>query len=181
MDNSGPKSIDPVKVKHPVPFKNGMPEVNNQYNTATEFTVSCQFANGVEIRIVDSSPDGNGILFEGTKGRFHVARGRLKGKPFEELKDKPLPEGLIKEIYRGKEPGDHMRNFYECVVTREQPISDVYTHHRAMTTCHLSNIAMRLGRKLNWDPETEQIVGDNEANQWQTREQRKGYEINVPV
>ena len=62
---------------------------------------------------------------------------------------------------------------------REQPISDVYTHHRAMTTCHLANIAIRLGRKIKWDPKTEQIVGDPEAQKWQSREQRKGYEINV--
>ena len=46
-----------------------------------------------------------------------------------------------------------------------------------MTTCHLANIAIRLGRKLNWDPEAEQIVGDSEAQSWQSRPQRKGYEI----
>ncbi len=47
-----------------------------------------------------------------------------------------------------------------------------------MTTCHLANIAIRLGgRKLTWDPETEQIVGDPEANGWLTRPQRAGYEI----
>ena len=46
-----------------------------------------------------------------------------------------------------------------------------------MTTCHLANIAIRLGRKLNWNPETEQIDGDDDANKWLKREQRKGYEI----
>ena len=50
-----------------------------------------------------------------------------------------------------------------------------------MTTCHLANIAIRLGHKLNWDAEKEQIVGDAEANQWLEREQRKGYEIDVSV
>ncbi len=72
-----------------------------------------------------------------------------------------------------------MRNFSECVKTREQPVSDVYTHHRAITTCHLANIAMRLGRTIHWDPQAEQIVGDAEAQKWQSREQRKGYEIHV--
>jgi hypothetical protein len=72
-----------------------------------------------------------------------------------------------------------MANFFECVKTREQPISDVSTHHRALTTCHLANIAMRLGRKLQWDPQKEQIIGDQEANAWQARDQRKGYEIVV--
>jgi predicted dehydrogenase len=181
MAHSGPTKIEPVHVVHPVPFKNGYPTVDNQYNTASAFTVRCTFPNGVEISIQDSSPDGNGILFEGTEGKFHVGRGResLYGKPVDELKTNPLPAGLITELYKGKKPGDHMRNFFECVKTREQPISDVYSHHRAITTCHLANIAMRLGRSITWDPQAQQIVGDKEAQKWQSREQRKGYEINA--
>ena len=42
-----------------------------------------------------------------------------------------------------------------------------------MTTCHLANISIRLGRKLKWNPKKEQIVGDDEANQWQARKQEK--------
>jgi hypothetical protein len=72
-----------------------------------------------------------------------------------------------------------MRNFFECIKDRTQPISDVFTHHRAMTTCHLANIAIRLNRTLKWDPKAEQIVGDSQARQMQGREQRKGYEITV--
>lgn len=180
-DNTGPVSVEGLHAVHPVPFENGRPTVADEYNAATEFTIQCMFAGGVEIQIASTSPDGNGILFEGTKGRFHVSRSRLKGKPVEDLESNPLPEDAISNIYKGKQPGDHMRNFYECVVTHDQPISDVHTHHRAMTTCHLANIAIRLGRKLNWNPETEQIVGDTDAQQWQAREQRKGYEINVSV
>ena len=93
--------------------------------------------------------------------------------------DVPLPEDALVKLYKGKQPGDHMRNFFECIKTREQPISDVHTHHRAMTTCHLANIAIRLGRKLVWDPEKEQIVGDADAAKFVRREQRKGYEITV--
>ena len=65
-------------------------------------------------------------------------------------------------------PTSHMANFFECVKTRKLPISDVFTHHRSMTTCHLANIAIRLGRKLNWDPDSEQITGDSEAQSWQS-------------
>jgi hypothetical protein len=83
------------------------------------------------------------------------------------------------KLYKGKKPGSHMGNFFECIKDRSQPISDVYTHHRAMTTCHLANIAIRLGRKLTWDPEKELITGDEEAAKWVAREQRKGYEIKV--
>jgi hypothetical protein len=59
------------------------------------------------------------------------------------------------------------------------PISDVFTHHRALKTCHLSNIAMRLNRLLTWDAKTEQILGDDDANNWQRRQPREGYEIDA--
>jgi hypothetical protein len=43
--------------------------------------------------------------------------------------------------------------------------------------CHLSNIAMRLGRELKWDPVKREIIGDTQANSFLARENRKGYEI----
>jgi predicted dehydrogenase len=176
MDHSGPISVEGT-AEHPVPFENGRPTISNRYNAATKFNVKCVFPNGVELTIRDDTE--NGILIEGDKGRLFVSRGSLKGKPVEDLAENPLPEDAITKLYKGKQPGDHMRNFFECIKTREQPISDVVTHHRAMTTCHLANIAIRLGRPLKWDPETEQIVGDENANAWVRREQRKGYEITV--
>jgi len=187
-EGQGPREIIPGMAKHPVPFKNGMPQQDDRYNAATQFKVHCKFPNGVDLFIVHSAQNdprlkfGNGIMFEGTKGRFLVNRGKIVGAPVVELKKNPLPEGLLKKLYKGKKIGGgnaHMRNFFECTKDRTQPISDVFTHHRALTTCHLANIAIRLGRKLNWDPKTEQIVGDSDANRWQSREQRKGYEIEV--
>ena len=174
MDNSGPTSVE-GEARHPMPYKDGYPTVDNQYNAATEFMVKCQFPNGVEMTIRHDTD--NGILFEGSEGRIFVSRGKLSGKPVEDLASNPLSEDALVKLYKGKKPGDHMRNFFECIKDRTQPISDVYTHHRAMTTCHLANIAIRLGRKLNWDPTKEEIVGDPEANAWQKRAQRKGYEV----
>ncbi len=173
-DDTGPISVGGTAT-HPVPFENGHPTLDNQYNTANKFNVSCKYKSGVEVIIRDDMD--NGLLIEGDKGRIFVSRGALKGKPVEDLKDNPLPEDAIIKVYKGKKPGDHMGNFFDCLKTREQPISDVFTHHRAMTTCHLANIAIRLGRALKWNPDTEQIEGDSEANAMQNREQRKGYEI----
>ena len=50
-----------------------------------------------------------------------------------------------------------------------------------MTTCHLANIAIRLGKKINWDSKAQMIVGDADAAKWMGREQRKGYEIDVVI
>lgn len=160
---------------HPVPLEHGMPTRDDSFNTATEFLVDCEFADGT--RLVIRHDTDNGVLIEGEKGRIFVNRGRLTGAPVDALKDDPLPEGLIEQVYKGKKPGYHMRNFVECMRDRTDPISDVYSHHRAITTCHLANIAIRLGRTLKWDPKSEQIIGDDEANRWLSRPSRRGYEV----
>jgi len=180
IDETGPTTIE-GQAEHPCEFKDGYPTADDRYNAATRFDVTVMCPGDVEMHIVSNSKDGNGILFEGTEGRFHVSRGAMKGRPVEDLKDKPITEDMLVKLYKGKQPGNHMKNFFECVADRTQPISDVYSHHRAMTTCHLANIAIRLGRKLTWDAEKEQIVGDPQANQFLAREQRKGYEIDVSV
>ncbi len=172
--DTGPVSIE-GRAQHPVPFKDGYPTRDDSYNTATEFMVTCRFADGVEL-VIRHDTD-NGVLIEGEKGRIFVNRGRLTGKPVDELKEHPLPEGLLRRVYKGKEPGYHMRNFVECLRDRSEPISDVHSHHRALTTCHLANIAIRLGRKIQWDPKGERIVGDAEAAGWVRREARKGFEV----
>jgi predicted dehydrogenase len=176
MDHTGPTRVEALTGRLPVPFKDGYPITTNEFNTAIEFHIRCLFPNGVEI-VIQHDDDNNGILFEGTAGQIRVSRGFLKGAAVEELKSKPLSEDLITRLYKGKRPGDHLRNFFECVRTRDEPISDVYTHHRAITTCHLANITLRLGRALTWDPQTQQIVGDTQAQSFQSREQRRGYEI----
>ncbi len=174
MDHSGPVSVEGT-ADHPMPLKDGYPTEPDRYNVATKFNVVCHFPNGVEMVI--TSDGDNGILFEGTEGRLFVNRGKITGKAIEELKDKPLPEDALVKLYKGKKPGNHMGNLFECIKDRTQPISDVYTHHRSMTTCHLANIAIRIGRKIEWDAEKEQIVGDKAAASFMAREQRKGYEI----
>jgi len=65
------------------------------------------------------------------------------------------------ELYRSN---NHMGNLLECVRTRRRPVMDVAIAHRATSLCNLGNIAWRIGRKLRWDPEKEQFLGDDEAN-----------------
>ena len=180
IDKSGPLSLEGW-AKHPVELKNGMPTKDDQYNVATNFDVTVMCPDDIEMHIVSDSPDGNGILFEGTEGRFHVSRGAIKGGVIEALKDNPLPADALEKVYGGKIPASHMENFIDCVKSRKLPISDVYSHHRAMTTCHLANIAIRLGKKVNWDSKAQMIVGDADAAKWMGREQRKGYEIDVVI
>jgi predicted dehydrogenase len=180
MDHSGPTNVEVVSVDLPVPLKNGMPTEDNRYNTAHTFNIKIMFPGDVEM-IVRDGP-GNGILLEGEKASIFVNRDQLRdmeGTVIADLAQTPVSQEEILKLCKGKKPGNHMVNFFECVRDRSTPISDVFTHHRAITTCHLANIAIRLNRSLKWDPEKEEIVGDAEANGWLAREQRKGYQINV--
>ncbi len=174
---TGPSQIAPVEFTLPVEYKDGHPVVDDQYNAATKFRIRVDMPKGVEM-IITSEGD-NGILFEGTKGRFFVNRGRISGKPVENLKDNPLPGGAIEEVYGGKVSANHTANFIEAMNSRKQPISDVWSHNRMLEICHLSNIAMRLDRAVKWDPVKREILGDAQANSFLEREYRKGYEIKM--
>jgi len=58
-------------------------------------------------------------------------------------------------------------------------VSDVFSHHRALSTCHLAGIAARLGREIKWDPVEQRMVGDELAQSMVGREQRSGFEIEI--
>lgn len=66
----------------------------------------------------------------------------------------------------------HVRNFLDCIKTRELPVSDVEDGHGVAVACHLANISLRVGRKVHWNPETEQIGNDREASEMLQRPYR---------
>ncbi len=177
MQHSGPVEIE---------GKADFPDVPNGYNVAVNFSARMRYPDGVELEILD---DGrNGVMFEGERGRIFANRGTVAGVAVDELADDPLEredfvlydhDNLARPPRSGKLDSiiNHMGNFFDCVRSRELPISDVASQHRSVSVCHLANISMRLGRKLYWDPEAERFTGDDEANTWLSRPQRKGFEI----
>ena len=130
----------------------------------------------------------NGILFTGSEGRLFVNRENLSGKPAEELEERPFPREAF-TLYdfdnraRPERSGkidaivNHMGNSFDCVAARRRPLADVESGHRSVSTCHLGNIACRLGRKLAWDPDAERFVSDTEADALLSRPQRPGFEV----
>jgi predicted dehydrogenase len=172
----GPIEIDGSDAKHPVEFKNGYPVVDNYYNTSNDFDVKCKYANGIEMHV--TSRGDNGILFEGSKGRIFVNRGKITGAPIDENWDEgKFGEEQLQALYKGKPFEGHKQNFYRCIREGGLPVSDVFTHTQAMSTCHLSAIAARLGRTIKWDPQNEKIVGDDLAASFFARKRREGFEI----
>ncbi len=161
-DGTGPISIEGT-AEFPPP---------GGYDVATKFEIHYEYKDAAPVICHSEGP--NGILFKGTDGEVFVSREEIKTTPAEltniEFKSTDL------RLYASD---NHQGNFLECIKTRKDPISPVEIGHRSVSVCHLGNIAIRLGRKIQWDPEKEVIVGDPEAAVWTTRPQRKGYEVPV--
>jgi predicted dehydrogenase len=178
----GVDPVAPVEINGTADF----PDVVDGYNVAVNFGVEYIYPDGVKMTVKDNGRTG--VMFEGEEGRIFVNRGTVSGKPVEDLADSPLErdaytlyahDNLDRPQRAGKLDAiiNHMGNFFDCVRSRETPISDVESQHRSVSTCHLGNISMRLGRPLRWDAEAEQVIDDDEANTWLSRPRRAGYEI----
>src|SRR5262245_28804222 len=185
MDHSGPSLVE-ATAELPVAFDSrGYPTVDDQYNTAKSFVVKCHYANGAQVVIRHAPENGRwteGLWIEGEKAAIFVSRGEfkdLRGTVIAELAQQPVPQDDLVKLFKGKRLTSHMQNFIDCVADRSLPVSDVFSHHRALSTCHLANIAIRLNRAIQWDAGKEEIVGDSEANGFLARQPRKSYEITV--
>ncbi len=176
----------------------------NSFSTVMDYSAELTFKNGNVIKIdgkrnrPDNLPGQNGLLLEGENGNIWVSReGRafeFEGNLADEINNnkvlKQQIDDKVIELYKGRVPawmdaeliGDivptaHMENFVNSVKDRADPISDVFTHHRANSSAILAHSSMILNRTLEWNPEKQKFVGDNEANKLLSREYRAPYSI----
>ena len=129
------------------------------FNTFVKYNFQCRYANGVQL--IGQSAGRRGLKFEGSEGWIfiHVHGGRMEAEPQSLQKEKIGPN----EIHLGRSPGHH-QNFLDAVRQRRQPVASAEIGHRTASICHLVNIALLLERKLKWDPNKEQVLGDNPTN-----------------
>ncbi|WOO40625.1 Gfo/Idh/MocA family oxidoreductase [Rubellicoccus peritrichatus] len=130
------------------------------------------------VRVVREHPDRKGhmIRFIGTEGEVMVSRGgRIDTTPAD-LASRPLGSSDT-QLYRVN--GGHLGNWLDSIKLRKKPICPATVGHRTATVCQLATICERLDRPIQWDPVSEQIVGDEDAARWQDRPRRVGYELPV--
>ena len=129
------------------------------YNTVKDYDVTYRYANGV---VMTCKPGNPSIKFIGTDGWVGNPgwRGPLEASTKEILNSVIGPDEL--HLYTNPE-GEH-HDFLKCVKSRKDPYFPVDIGHRVSTVCHLANIAIKLGRKLKWDPEEERFENDAEAD-----------------
>ena len=177
QERSGPVSIEGKPLVEMIP---------GGFTATSEYEVTYTWPNGVVHSckstkasewhggVKDPKGQQHGIKFIGPDGWIWVTRGKLEASTPAILNDK-LPENA-KRVYVSD---DHMGNFIECVKSRKAPICPAEVGYRSASVCHLGVIAIRLGRKLQWDPVMTQFVGDAEANKFVAREMREGYDYGM--
>ena len=144
------------------------------YNTPIEYDIMNTFANGLKMRVANNRKlkHGGGATFYGTEGWINVDRGQLIASD-EKLLSATIPENGYKP-YRSR---NHHRNFIDCTKTREETIVPAHTGLRAISVALLGEIAMLSERKIKWDPEKMEIIGDEMASRLLKRPYRKPWKI----
>jgi predicted dehydrogenase len=172
---TGPITIDAV-AQFP---KSGLWDVHG------DFMAKAEYKNGITMFTSGTYP--NGIRYEGTEGWIFVTRGNYRATDSDPIPDgpgqKPLeasdPKILTSVIGPNEthlyESSSQQGNWLDCIKSRKEPISPVEIGHRACTVCLVTHISMKLGRKLNFDPDKERFINDDEANKMLSRPQRAPY------
>lgn len=157
-DDSGPVEIE---------GRYGQVPMSGPYDTVGVFEVSYRYANGVELVCSDSG--GNGVRFHGTDGWLWVSRLNIEASDMDIIRGE-LDAGTARRYDGLNEleeiPGTdlHHENWLDSIQTRQPCRAPIETGHRSASVCHLGNIALRLGRKLRWDPAAEAFDGDPAAD-----------------
>ena len=147
-DNTGPIEVEGVG-DYP---KEGI------WNAATTYYFVCKYRDGAEMHVGNSGNQGlrSGTKWIGENGKWvWVDRGGFETNPKELIDEQIGPD----EIQLFRSPG-HQREFVDSVKSRRPTIAPAETAHRAASIGHLGQIAMQLGRKLRWNPDTEVIQDD---------------------
>lgn len=142
------------------------------WNVHGKFSITYKYANGVTVICADNGKNKQGVLFEGTEGWVYVKRGHIDANPKSLLTSTIKPNEI--HLYKSN---SHKGNFFECIRSRKQTVAPVEIAHRSCSVCLLGNIAMRLGRKLKWDPDREHFINDPEANKLLSKPMRSPWHL----
>ena len=183
MEYSGP-----VEIWGSAKFPTDDPNYKGLWNVHGVFRTEAMYANGVHMIVSNELP--NGIKFIGTDGWIWVTRGAYRVTETDPVADKdgikPIDASNPKilqsvispnEIHLYESPEQHI-NWLDCIKSRKEPVAPIEVGHRSCSACLLHHIAMKLKRKLYWNPEKEKFTNnDKEATAMLSRPRRKKYDF----
>lgn len=161
----------PTQVEHI--YADYLPE-GSLFDAATYLNFRCRYESGTWLEVETASPAVR-TTFYGDDG---VASVDNQGQNATVIPRANAPEMLQKRVKYHSGP-DHVRNFLDCVKSRDEPNAPVEVGHRSASICHLGNIAMKLRTKLEWNPDSERFEGSgsDEANKHLARERRSQWDV----
>lgn len=177
LDGTGPVSVEGKQLVEMIPGGfTAASEYEVTYTYASGFVHVCRSTTASEWNGAVKDPNGqlHGIKFIGKDGWIWVTRDAIDASRREMLTEK-LPDDAKRAVVSNS----HMGNFVESIRSRKAPICSAEVGHRSASVAHLGTTAIRLGRKLAWDPVKEDYVGDREASAFLARPMRKPYDYDM--
>jgi predicted dehydrogenase len=180
----GMERTGPVKIEG-----EGESRKNDIYDVPYAYDIKCEYANGIEMRIANSSKffkrkgkgwDGRekdnkfgmGAVWYGDEGWLQVNRsGMWSSNP------KVLEAEITDNDIRLYKSTNHHQNFIDCIRSREETVAPAEIGHRSISVALLGEIAMAVDKKLTWNPDKEQFTNNDKANELLLRPYRKPWEM----
>jgi predicted dehydrogenase len=153
-DTSGPVEIS----------GRGQHNADSEFNTYMDYDFDIKYDDGVVVHGTSEGTDSTrGLKIYGDEGwiNIHIHGCALTASDPRLLEIELKPT----DVTVGR-PSSHHDNFYDAVRNRTDTTANAETGHRTASVCHITTVAMQLGRPLKWDPAKEQFVGDAEANRF---------------
>jgi len=145
------------------------------WNSPTRYYLNATYADGTPMIIAGGHREiRSGTKWIGEFGWVWVDRGGLEAQPTHILNDFISPDET-----RLTKSRDHYQNFLDCVKSRRQTITPIEVAHRSASVGHLGVIAMELGHKIRFNPETETIIDDPEATRLLSRAYRSPWQLSL--
>ena len=165
MDNGGPSEIE---------GHGEFPPKDAIWNTSGKYRIELKYPQDMTMTIAGGYNDiRSGTKWIGTDGWVWVDRGAYDASNMDWFVKLPADHCKV-QLYKSD---NHMRNFIDCVKSRQPTITPVETAHHSAIPGHLGLISMLVGRKLNWDVAKEKIIGDSEASKLLSRPYRKPWKL----
>ncbi len=140
------------------------------FDTVEHYHFDCKYEEGFTIKV--GAHYAGGAKFIGENGWVFVTRGKVDAEPKSLLTSEIGPNEI--HLYDSR---NHIGNFLDCVRTRQKTITPSEVAHRSIMIGHLGIIAMKLERKVRWDPEAERFVNDPEADRLLSRPMREPWHL----
>ncbi|NBC25364.1 MAG: Gfo/Idh/MocA family oxidoreductase [Bacteroidetes bacterium] len=182
----GTEYTGPVEIEANAKFPTDDPAYEGLWTVHGSFNVTAKYANGVTMRVSGDYP--NGIRFEGEEGWIFVTRGsgvtdsdpdsgNRSNSPIQASNPDILDSEIGPNDIHLYESSEQHSNWIDCISSRQKTVAPVEVAHRSCSACLLSHIAMKLPRKLYWDPVNERFKNDDEANRMLSRPERYRYSL----